>query len=344
MIEFIKKHKEKISELKKLDVNEAVTKSNLIDPVFKFLEWDIHNFNEVEHERKVISGNFVDYALKIDGIPKIYVEAKKINDDLSNFKVISQAIGYANDDGIEWCLITNGDKFNLYKTRDPGDLRDKLALEIRISHDYNLEFLDYFKKENIQKDILETELNQILLTNKVINVLEDISNNLPEDFINYLKSKISGLNDSQIKEALKNIEMQFENTILPEEVTISEEITGDISTSTTTSDTIEIALPKARTSDTPGWKKYNYLPFPMKFRRFFPGYKTPFTLKTDIGDLITWVTGTYKEGIEGDPEDGTYISKNFTRFYRSHPELQVGDTLKIVKIEDLYYELEIIKS
>lgn len=100
MKEFLENYKNKIIELKKFDVSEANTKSNLIEPLLQFLGWDIHNFKEVEKERKVISGNFVDYALKIDEKPIIYVEAKKVNDDLTNFKIISQAIGYANDDGI----------------------------------------------------------------------------------------------------------------------------------------------------------------------------------------------------------------------------------------------------
>ena len=341
MKDFIEIHKKKIEELKKSDVNEAITKSNLIDPLLKFLGWDIHNYKEVEMERKVISGKFVDYALKLDEKPRIYIEAKKINDDLTNFKIVSQAIGYANDDGIEWCLLTNGDKLNLYKTRDPGDLRDKLALEIRISNDYHLEFLEYFRKEEIEKGILDTELYQILMTNKVINILEDISNKLPDDFISYLKSRPTGLTEIQIKEALKNIDMQFENTILPEEMVVSEEYTEDVKTPITNANTLEIRLPKAKTSDVPAWKKYGYIPFPMKNRNFFPGYKIPFTLLTDIGELITWMTGAYKGGTEGDPNEGTYISKNITRLYRAHPEIKAGDRLIITKVQDKLYKLEI---
>lgn len=228
MKDFFENYRKKIIELKNSNVSEAVTKSNLIEPLLKFLGWDIHNFKEVQHERRVISGNFVDYALKIDEKPKLYLEAKKINDDLNNYKIVSQAVGYANDDGVEWCLITNGDKLKLYKTRGSGNLREKLALEIRISNHYHLEFLEYFKKENIEKDVLETELNQILLTNKVIKVLEDISNKLPDDFIKYIKSTTRGLNESQIKEALKNIDMQFENTFLPEEIVVSEEFPEEV--------------------------------------------------------------------------------------------------------------------
>ena len=180
----------------------------------------------------------------------------------------------------------------------------------------------------------------------MINALEDITNNLPDDFINYIESKSIGLNKSQIREALKNIDMQFENTILPEEVIVSEDFSEEIVTpsNSTLQESIEIILPKPRTSEIPTWKKYNLIPFPSKSRKFFPGYKIPFTFKTDIGELTTWVTGGYKEKVEGDPNEGSYISNNITRFYRAHPELQIGDTLKITKLRDLYYELGIIKK
>lgn len=344
MDDFIKEHKEKIQNLKKLDANEANTKSNLIEPLLEFLNWDIHNIMEVYMEKKVISGNFVDYALKIEGIYKIYIEAKKINDNLSNLKDISKAVSYANDDGIDWCLITNGEKLNLYKAREPGDLNNKLVLEINISNDKNLEFLEFFKKERIRKDIFSTELNEIININKIIKTLESIFSNLSDEFIEYLHRKITSLTKSQIKEALKNIDAEFINTVLPKEITVADAIIEDKEIIQISEDVLEIQLPAARSSDIPSWRKYGYLPFPMRYRSFFPGYKIPFTLQTDIGDLTTWITGGYVQDIEGDPKAGTYISKNVTKFFRAHSELEVGDILRITKLEEKSYKLEIIKQ
>ena len=42
-----------------------------------------------------------------------------------------------------------------------------------------------------------------------------------------------------------------------------------------------------------------------------------FHLFKRYSELTTWVTGRYKEGIEWDPKEGTYISTNVTRFYRA---------------------------
>lgn len=340
MIDFIQNHKEKILELRSSSVNEAVTKSNLIDPLFQFLGWDIHNFREVEQERKVISGNFVDYALKIKDVPIIYVEAKKISDDLNNFKNVSQAISYANDDGIEWCLLTNGDKINLYKTREPGDLKDKLVFEIRISTDYHLEFLDYFKKENIEKDIL-SELDEIIIINKVIKGLNDLFNILPDDFVEFLDIKFPQLTKTQIKGALENIDVDFVNRTIPSKVEF-ETIEPKITISDENS--IEIVLPEAKRALKPYWKTYKLIPIPKENRRFFPGYKIPFTFLTDVGNLETHMTSRTGGDEYGDPDGGTYVSKNIHIFYREYPDLKPGAILKITKLEENFYKLEIKKN
>lgn len=135
--------------------------------------------------------------------------------------------------------------------------------------------------------------------------------------------------------------MQFENTILPEEMIFSEEFPEESEAPIISVNILEIKLPKERTSDIPAWKKYGYFRFPAKHRNFFPGYKIPFTLQTDIGELTTWVTGARKGGTEGDPIEGTYISKNITRLYKAHLEIKPGDLLIITKLQDRRYKLEI---
>lgn len=209
MNDFIEDHKKKIFELKNSDVNEAVTRSNLIDPLLKFLGWDIHDFMEVEQEKQVISRNVVDYALKIDGISKLYIEAKKINDDLTDIRNISKAISYTNDDGIEWCLITNGDKLNLYQTRKPGNLNEKLVLGIQISTNKNLEFLEYFKKENIVNDILETEIKDYIYINKIIKALNQIFEKQDDTFLTEIQKIAPDLTNDQIKKVLQKIKPSF---------------------------------------------------------------------------------------------------------------------------------------
>ncbi|MHA1428342.1 MAG: hypothetical protein ACTSQI_20350 [Candidatus Helarchaeota archaeon] len=57
MEEFLTSYRKRIQLLKKRNANEANTKSNLIEPLLKHLGWDIHNIEDVEKERTVLSGN-----------------------------------------------------------------------------------------------------------------------------------------------------------------------------------------------------------------------------------------------------------------------------------------------
>lgn len=88
--------------------NEANTKALLIEPLIAALGWDPTDLAAVEREVKVFEGTFLDYALKLDGTPRLYVEAKGLNENLDDKKFIAQTVNYANNDGVVWCVLTNG--------------------------------------------------------------------------------------------------------------------------------------------------------------------------------------------------------------------------------------------
>ena len=54
--------------------NEERTKQVFIRPLFEALGW---NFEEDVYPEEEASKGWVDYAFKIDGIPKFFLEAKK---------------------------------------------------------------------------------------------------------------------------------------------------------------------------------------------------------------------------------------------------------------------------
>ena len=57
-------------------VNEANTKVHVIEPLLSALGWDPLDIDSVDREVRVYDGTFLDYALKLSGTPRIYVEAK----------------------------------------------------------------------------------------------------------------------------------------------------------------------------------------------------------------------------------------------------------------------------
>lgn len=102
------------------------------------------------------------------------------------------------------------------------------------------------------------------------------------------------------------------------------------------SDKTEIVLSNVKAK-----KKYALIPLSDYNRPFFPGYKVPFVLKTDVGEFETKVTSAPKGTQIGDPEAGTYIQGGLKPWFDSHRNLKDDDILIIEKIEDKLYLLTI---
>jgi hypothetical protein len=74
---------------------------------------------------------------------------------------------------------------------------------------------------------------------------------------------------------------------------------------------------------------------PKPSRRFFPGYKVPFKLGTDIGEIETHVSSAPAGTPVGDPNAGTYIQANLVEWYRRHPEIKIGDKVVFEAVEPM---------
>jgi hypothetical protein len=111
-------------------VAEENTKAALIDPILQALGWEIHDPDEVHREyRHKSRGNPVDYASLIAGTPEMFLEAKPLDANLREYKWRSQVVNYANAAGVDWCVLTDGNFWQVYKSNAKGDLDRKLFLE-----------------------------------------------------------------------------------------------------------------------------------------------------------------------------------------------------------------------
>jgi len=99
---------------------------------------------------------------------------------------------------------------------------------------------------------------------------------------------------------------------------------------------VEIKLKNARAK-----RKYALIPLSDNIRKFFPGYKIPFIMRTDIGEIETKVTSAPRGTIIGDSEAGTYIQGGLKPWFDFHKNLKDGNVLKIEKLDDKLYELTI---
>ncbi len=117
-------------------LNELTTRTMFIDKLLGSLGWDVADPAEVELEYTTIDGKAVDYALKIDSKPVIFVEAKALDNQLTDVKAITQVVGYAANGGVNWCVLTNGVNYKVYSSRETAEARKKLLFEISIDPDH----------------------------------------------------------------------------------------------------------------------------------------------------------------------------------------------------------------
>jgi len=95
-----------LSAAARRDYNEAATRKDFILPLFAALGWDTLNSAEVSPEEKVSRG-WVDFSFRLSGIPRFFLETKKIAEDLNNPRWVKQAIDYAWTKSVTWALLSD---------------------------------------------------------------------------------------------------------------------------------------------------------------------------------------------------------------------------------------------
>ncbi len=99
-----------LKQARQENLNEANTVQRLIMVFQDVLGYD--PLTEIVRELE-IKDKYVDLALRVDGVVKIYVEAKSAASELRD-RYIDQAKGYAALSNIRWVVLTNGLMWNLY--------------------------------------------------------------------------------------------------------------------------------------------------------------------------------------------------------------------------------------
>jgi hypothetical protein len=196
--EYVKDMKERMSKHPPHLWTEDDTKVVFIERLLKVLEWNTDNLDEVARRYSVKIGTkteFVDYVLKMEGKPIIFVEVKALGENLDPFE--DQAISYAKVGDVKWAVLTNGRELRLYDVRIRSPLfkltlddylreRDKLLLLSKVSvkegrldeygdkEYHKLEVMKWFKEsiDEMVDKIVKT--NQTLKREIVRGILEDM--------------------------------------------------------------------------------------------------------------------------------------------------------------------------
>jgi hypothetical protein len=108
-------------------LKEYPTRTIFIDPLLAVVGWDVRDPDDVELEHPTVDGKSVDYAMKVNRKVVLHLEARQLGDPLDDVKSITQVVGYAANDGIEWCLLTSGVRYKVYKASEKAraEIRNK---------------------------------------------------------------------------------------------------------------------------------------------------------------------------------------------------------------------------
>ena len=114
-----------------LSGGETRTRQVLIDPLLGELGWDVSDPDAVELEYRV-GQQRADYALISNGRRVALIEAKRLGNDLE-YNEIMQVLNYANRDGIDYIIVTDGDRWEMYEVFRPAALEERLLMKLQLS-------------------------------------------------------------------------------------------------------------------------------------------------------------------------------------------------------------------
>ena len=132
-------------------LDEANVKQGVILPVLQALGWDPFDIEEVKPEHSVGSRR-VDYVLRPDGRNKVFLEAKRPNENLGNHA--PQLLDYSFREGVSLAVLTNGLNWWFYLPLREGswderrfgviDLRNQDVSQTADS------LIDFLSRENVR--------------------------------------------------------------------------------------------------------------------------------------------------------------------------------------------------
>jgi len=221
----IEELRSKFDRHRKEGLKEYPTRTIFIDPLLQALGWDVRDPDEVQLEYPTIDGKSVDYAPKVNRKPVLFLEAKSLNDSLTDVKSITQVVGYAANAGVEWCILTNGVTYKVYRSTEKAEAPDKLLFEVSIDpneaegrsvHQIAEQF-NRFSRDAMERGVLDEIGEQVFTTGKIRKALDKLFLDPPTNLIKIIRSAIDDetLKPVQVKEALKRLWAQSSEIDIP---------------------------------------------------------------------------------------------------------------------------------
>ena len=196
LVEKIKKFREIYKQ------NEMAVRSQIIDPILRYLGWNPENPEEVQ-PNVFTEGGIPDYTLLKNGKKILFIEAKNLSVDIKQKQVLQQLANYSFNEGVKYGVLTNGAVWILIRTFEEGTtLRERIIWEADLE---NEELPVAYRKI---LTLSKTNIENIEILVKKAQILDEIWQSLldePEEIIKGLIPVIKSI----INQGYKNY--QFED-------------------------------------------------------------------------------------------------------------------------------------
>ena len=196
----------KIEKYKDRVVNEEMTKTAFVLPFFDLLGYDTRNPFEFHAEFTAdiadAKGEKVDYAILIDDIPRILVEAKDCTNPLD--KADKQLMRYFNVTEAKIGILTNGIVYKFYTDLEQPNIMDsKPFLEINLLKikDNEINELKKFFKSSFDIDTILNSAEELKYSNSIKKLLKAEFEEPSENFTMFILNEVyDGIKTQKVKD------------------------------------------------------------------------------------------------------------------------------------------------
>lgn len=172
-----------------LYANEEATKQGLILPMISLMGYDVHNVNEIYPEYSIEELGRADYVLRIEGVFKQVIEAKRLNKPMLRY--IPQIKSYFDSvDTVNLGLLTDGNHYMFFTDlEEKGKMDAKPFLVISTIHNFRNERVsllwELYRLTRFDKDYTNAQI--IAADSEYLSAYQEVMKNYKDS--PYINSK-----------------------------------------------------------------------------------------------------------------------------------------------------------
>ena len=176
-------------------LDEAAIKQGVVLRLLNLCGWDQFDLSQIKPEYTV-GNRRVDYALIPHSDNKVFIEVKRIREDLANHE--QQLLEYCFQEGVRLATLTNGRIWHLYLPMQPGSWEGRRFLTIDLGSQEPVMaeqlFMEYLSREsvgsgkavNLAEDLIRSQERMKITSRTIVKAWNQIIETPDESLIDLI--------------------------------------------------------------------------------------------------------------------------------------------------------------